>query len=113
MRIGDRAGSTPAGGACLDVKRVFGAFPRSSICQCTPPPFLVFLHNTISYVHTMENSDPEERCNALRHDLKAWEKKFAAQNNGRKAGRDDIKANATICMHASSSLSPTLVADTL
>jgi len=51
----------------------------------------------------MESIDLEERCNDLRHDLKAWEKKFAAQNNGRKAGRDDIKANATICMHATSS----------
>lgn len=36
----------------------------------------------------------------LRQDLKVWEKKFAAQNNGRKAGRDDIKANEEICMYA-------------
>src|SRR4051812_16283426 len=62
-----------------------------------PPP-----STNITYqVYTMETTDLEARCNALRHDLKAWEKKFAAQNNGRKAGRDDIKANATICMHAS------------
>ncbi|CAA9957197.1 Drc1-Sld2 domain containing protein [Pyrenophora teres f. maculata] len=44
----------------------------------------------------MSNDEIEQRCNALRLDLKAWEKKFAAQNNGRKAGRDDIKANAEI-----------------
>jgi hypothetical protein len=40
----------------------------------------------------------EQRCNVLRQDLKVWEKTFAAQNNGQKAGRDDIKANAEICM---------------
>ncbi|KAL6707540.1 regulatory particle non-ATPase [Coniothyrium glycines] len=44
----------------------------------------------------MSISANEERCNFLRQDLKAWEKKFAAQNQGRKAGRDDIKANAEI-----------------
>ncbi|USP75231.1 hypothetical protein yc1106_02505 [Curvularia clavata] len=44
----------------------------------------------------MSNDDIEQRCNALRQDLKVWEKKFAAQNHGRKAGRDDIKANAEI-----------------
>ncbi|KAF2878114.1 DNA replication and checkpoint protein-domain-containing protein [Massariosphaeria phaeospora] len=44
----------------------------------------------------MDNTEMEQRCNSLRLDLKAWEKKFALQHNGRKAGRDDIKANATI-----------------
>ncbi|OAL51940.1 hypothetical protein IQ07DRAFT_564484 [Pyrenochaeta sp. DS3sAY3a] len=38
----------------------------------------------------------EQQCNLLRQDLKAWEKAFSAQNEGRKAGRDDIKANADI-----------------
>jgi len=49
----------------------------------------------------MSNDEIEQRCNVLRLDLKAWEKKFAAQNDGRKAGRDDIKANAEICMYKS------------
>ncbi|KAJ5029600.1 DNA replication and checkpoint protein-domain-containing protein [Bipolaris maydis] len=44
----------------------------------------------------MSNDDIEQRCTTLRQDLKVWEKKFAAQNHGRKAGRDDIKANAEI-----------------
>lgn len=47
----------------------------------------------------MSNDEIEQRCNTLRQDLKVWEKKFAAENQGRKAGRDDIKANAEICMH--------------
>lgn len=34
----------------------------------------------------------------LRHELKAWEKSFAAANGGRKAAKDDIKKDATICM---------------
>ncbi|KAF1350304.1 hypothetical protein EJ07DRAFT_169251 [Lizonia empirigonia] len=38
----------------------------------------------------------EQRCNTLRNDLKAWEKQFAAQNNGKRAGREDIKADAVI-----------------
>ncbi|KAF2134665.1 hypothetical protein P153DRAFT_419312 [Dothidotthia symphoricarpi CBS 119687] len=44
----------------------------------------------------MSNTEIEQRCNVLRNDLKAWEKKFASQNNGKKAGRGDIKADATI-----------------
>jgi hypothetical protein len=47
----------------------------------------------------MSIDEIEQRCDVLRQDLKVWEKKFAAQNNGRKAGRDDIKANAEICMN--------------
>jgi hypothetical protein len=47
----------------------------------------------------MSVTEVEQRCNVLRNDLKVWEKKFAAQNNGRKAGRDDIKANEEICTH--------------
>jgi hypothetical protein len=49
----------------------------------------------------MSNTELEQRCNALRVDLKVWEKKFAATHQGHKAGRDDIKADAAICTHAS------------
>ncbi|KAF1979449.1 hypothetical protein BU23DRAFT_445748 [Bimuria novae-zelandiae CBS 107.79] len=42
----------------------------------------------------MNNTEIEERCNALRLDLKTWEKKFSAAHDGRKAGREDIKADA-------------------
>jgi len=38
----------------------------------------------------------EERSTSLRKELKAWEKQFADANGGRKAGRDDIKANLDI-----------------
>ncbi|KAH4200603.1 DNA replication regulator SLD2 [Parastagonospora nodorum] len=44
----------------------------------------------------MSITETEQRCNELRNDLKLWEKNFAAQNDGRKAGRDDIKANEEI-----------------
>ena len=33
----------------------------------------------------------------LRHELKTWEKSFAATNGGRKPGREDITNDATIC----------------
>ncbi|KAF2195477.1 hypothetical protein K469DRAFT_616157 [Zopfia rhizophila CBS 207.26] len=42
------------------------------------------------------NADLEQRCTSLRHELKGWEKQFASQHDGRRAGRDDIKANAII-----------------
>lgn len=48
----------------------------------------------------MSVTELEQRCNTLRNDLKAWEKQFAAQNNGKRAGREDIKADAIICTHA-------------
>jgi 26S proteasome regulatory subunit N12 len=48
----------------------------------------------------MSITELEMRCDALRNDLKSWEKQFAAQNSGRRAGREDIKADAIICMHA-------------
>lgn len=35
---------------------------------------------------------------SLKHELKEWEKLFAADSGGRKAGRDDIKRDATIGM---------------
>jgi hypothetical protein len=38
----------------------------------------------------------EERSNSLRKELKTWEKGFADANGGRKARRDDIKANLEI-----------------
>ncbi|KAF1931563.1 uncharacterized protein M421DRAFT_55427 [Didymella exigua CBS 183.55] len=44
----------------------------------------------------MSITELEQRCNALRNDLKAWEKQFAAQHNGKKAGREDIKADVVI-----------------
>ncbi|ORY13299.1 DNA replication and checkpoint protein-domain-containing protein [Clohesyomyces aquaticus] len=50
----------------------------------------------MSILSTMDSADLENRCHAMRHELKAWEKLFASQHNGRKAGRDDIKANAAI-----------------
>ncbi|KAF2687699.1 hypothetical protein K458DRAFT_295428 [Lentithecium fluviatile CBS 122367] len=44
----------------------------------------------------MSNTELEQRCNMLRVELKVWEKKFAAAHQGRKAGRDDIKADVII-----------------
>lgn len=41
-------------------------------------------------------SQIQEQANNLRQELKEWEKSFAAANQGRKAGRDDIKAHPTI-----------------
>ena len=64
------------------------------------PPRYSFRPNTILTPYTMSITEIEQRCNVLRYDLKVWETKFTAQNQGRKAGRDDIKANEEICMHA-------------
>ena len=41
--------------------------------------------------------DHTKTISDLRHELKAWEKSFAAANGGRKAGREDIKKDAGIC----------------
>jgi len=43
-----------------------------------------------------ESAVLEERSNSLRKELKAWEKRFADTNGGRKAERNDIKANLDI-----------------
>ncbi|KAK2802532.1 hypothetical protein FQN50_007338 [Emmonsiellopsis sp. PD_5] len=40
--------------------------------------------------------DLDEQAAALRAELKEWERAFSAANNGRKAGRDDIKNNPAI-----------------
>jgi hypothetical protein len=63
-----------------------------------PTTSAAFVPTTIIQL-AMSVTEIEQRCNILRHDLKVWEKKFAAENNGQKAGRDDIKANDDICMH--------------
>jgi hypothetical protein len=48
-------------------------------------------------------ADLLEKSATLRHELKEWEKQYAAANNGRKAGREDIKKDpaigATFCMY--------------
>ena len=47
----------------------------------------------------MEDKEKEaltEKSNALRVELKIWEKEFASANNGSKASRDDIKKNPDI-----------------
>jgi len=38
----------------------------------------------------------DEQISLLRQELKVWEKSFAAQNGGRKAGREDIKRDPAI-----------------
>jgi len=38
-----------------------------------------------------------DRCALLRQELKQWETRFAAANEGRKASREVIKKDATIC----------------
>lgn len=46
----------------------------------------------------MATANPElsAQCTVIRVELKSWEKDFARANDGRKAGRADIKANAYI-----------------
>ena len=77
---------------CVTCDRVarFGALTRSS----NRPNLYWYLTHHIS---TMSNAELEKRCDALRRDLKIWEKQFAVEHQGRKAERQDIKADATIC----------------
>ncbi|KAF2747066.1 hypothetical protein M011DRAFT_467961 [Sporormia fimetaria CBS 119925] len=44
----------------------------------------------------MDEAGIQTRCSTLRLELKAWEKSFAATHDGRKAGREDIKADVVI-----------------
>ena len=44
-----------------------------------------------------ESSSIQQRANALKHDLKKFENGFRAQH-GRVAKREEIKADATMCM---------------
>ena len=45
----------------------------------------------MSVPETPKASEPEDTLDRLKLELKQWEKAFAAANNGRKAGREDIK----------------------
>lgn len=42
----------------------------------------------------------EERIQALRVELKTWEKQFSVQNGGKRPSREDIKNNVEIGMKA-------------
>ena len=44
----------------------------------------------------MSSAAATDRATELRRQLKDWEREFAAANDGRKADRSDIKANAAI-----------------
>ncbi|KAI9791803.1 MAG: DNA replication regulator sld2 [Piccolia ochrophora] len=50
----------------------------------------------VSAIPIEESRALDEKSRVLRSELKDWEKSFAAQNDGRKAGRDDIKQNPSI-----------------
>jgi len=63
------------------------------------PPRLSSVTNANIQQLTMNqgtSSQIQEQANALRQGLKEWEKSFAAANQGRRAGREDIKAHPTI-----------------
>ena len=45
------------------------------------------------------SSSSSSSADALRLELKAWEKEFAAAHHGQKAGREDIKRNPEIGIH--------------
>ena len=51
-------------------------------------------------MNDQERNELTERSNVLRVELKLWEKTFAADNNGQKASRDDIKKNPDIGMNS-------------
>jgi hypothetical protein len=38
----------------------------------------------------------EQKSVQLRQELKVWEKQFSTDNEGRKAGREDIKADPSV-----------------
>ena len=44
----------------------------------------------------------EQQLSILKNELKAWEKRFAANNGGRKPGQEHMRGDATICTIASS-----------
>lgn len=78
-----------------DVRRVLARLPAITNLLhflCNPP-------STRPMSSAMDKSELEYRCNCLRQELKVWEKTFSLQHDGRKAGRDDIKADVAICMH--------------
>lgn len=75
--------------------------PRGiAVCSSVILPLRTYSPRQSPHDLIMSITDIEQRCNVLRQDLKAWEKQFAAQNEGRKAGRDDIKGNTEICTYA-------------
>ena len=46
--------------------------------------------------HSVMATVQDEQLAVLRQELKIWEKTFAAENGGRKAGREDIKRDGGI-----------------
>lgn len=70
---------------------------KLNVTTHTPPP------RTHTHTHIQPHHIPmasgseilEQQVAALKHELKTWEKSFAAQNGGRKPSRDDIKADAS------------------
>ena len=52
----------------------------------------------MSVLDTPKAPETENASNRLKLELKQWEKAFAAANNGRKAGREDIKQHPDIGM---------------
>jgi hypothetical protein len=81
----------------LSNERVNVAFPQLHLGIGNPEDLI--LANSPPNSFNMEAEEREkliERSNALRQELKTWEREFAAANNGQKAAREDIKQNPEI-----------------
>jgi hypothetical protein len=83
----------------FDQNREPGA-SESRLPRCFEPPLLQVV--TTRSCQTMA----EEQIQALRLELKTWEKQFSVQHGGKRPSREDIKNNAEIGMQARDLESP-------
>lgn len=72
------------------------ALPTSRLTKCSLE--ITLPQNRTHIMDEDERTELTEQSVFLRQELKVWERQFATANDGRKAGREDIKQNPHIGM---------------
>ncbi len=76
-----------------------GASPQDPNSTTPTTKVPLYLNPILGEPKAMSNESGQtalEESVTIRQELKDWEKQFAAANDGRKAGREDIKKNPAI-----------------
>lgn len=90
-----------SGSGCMDSVKAMGSAPGSATSTATSTVFSAMdataaISNSVA---SAASATIQDRLDNLRKQLKAWERDFAAANAGRKAGREDIKADCVFGMY--------------
>ena len=99
-----------SGSGCMDSVKAMGSGTGTATSTAASTVFSAMdatatISNSVASVASAASAasatsaTTQDRLDSLRKQLKSWERDFAAANAGRKAGREDIKADCVFGMY--------------